>query len=356
MKNSTKDKSLKREVFNRSFYVSNEDYFDNKSMSSQKTAFLLKGLNQDNITNKVEINYTADDNYKACLYTFLSTFLYSITSFLGEVLSKYYPDVEASSTNFIRGIVLIFLSLFYSHKNKINLSQQINKLKDKIFVFTLRCLASALCNYLFFESLKYMRMSSSFTILNLSPIFTTILTVIFLNAVLLKIDIIALLVCFFSVILITKPAFIFSSSSSGEDHPLGIFLAFSAAVIAGISNFANKIIAKDFDTCFICLGIGIASSLLSLIISPFTTNGFGTLSFETFIIAIILSLFSFYSVFTWVFSISCGDIVKILPITYVGIVLNLIYSTFIFRQSCDFLDILGSCLIIFINIYKNMNH
>jgi drug/metabolite transporter (DMT)-like permease len=199
-----------------------------------------------------------------------------------------------------------------------------------------------------------MRISSSFTIFNLAPIFTTILTVIFLGGNLRKIEIIAFIVCFFSVILITKPAFIFYASSTEEDHPLGIFFAIIAAGLSGVAVFLNKIIAKDFDVSFNVYGTGIAFAIVSLIINPFTNNGFSTLSFVPFLIAVILSVFFYFSVFIFVSALGIGDPIQILPITYIGIVLNMIYNFFIFGQSCDFLDIMGSCLIIFINIYKTL--
>jgi len=357
MTNHQKEKSHPIEIFDSSFTIIHEDYFDEEqARNSKKASFLLRGMSLDNITNKIEFDHSTEDNYKACILTFLSSFLYSITNFLGKVMSVYYPEVENTSTNLIRGIIIIILSHAYFYQKNIDLNQQINKPKIKIFVLFWRTVTGALCNFLLFESLKYMRISSSFTIFNLAPIFTSILTVIFLGGNLRKIDIIAFIVCFFSVILITKPAFIFDASSTEEDHPLGIFFAFIAAGLSGIAVFLNKIIAKDFDVSFNVYGMGFAFAFVSLIINPFTNNGFSTLSFVPFLIAVILSVFFYFSVFIFFSALGIGDPIKILPINYIGIVLNMIYNFFIFGQSCDFLDIIGSCLIILINIYKTLHH
>lgn len=355
MKNINQDRYNNIDIFDCSFTIIHEDYFDeDQSKKSKKTSFLLKGLNLDNITNKLEYHHNPEENYRASLLIFLAASLYSVCTFLGKVIGLYYPEVENTSTNFIRGIVILILSHIYFYKQNINLNQQINKPKNKLFVLFCRATTGALCNFLLFESLRYMRISSAFTIFNLAPIFTSILTVIFLNGKLFKIDVIAFVVCFFSVILITKPAFIFEASTTEEDHPLGIFIAIVGAGLSGIAVFLNKVISKDFDVSFNVYIMGYAFSLISLIASQFTHNGFSTLTLVPILISIVLSVVFFLSVFVFVIALAMGDPIKLLPITYIGIVLNMIYNYFIFGQSCDFLDVLGSCLIIFINVYKTI--
>jgi len=363
MLNDQKEKGHHIEICDNSFTVIHEGYFeDDEFKNSKKSSFLLKGLNLDNILNKVESqnshSHTPEENYRASLFVAFSSFLYSITNFLGKVLGFYYPKVENSSTNFIRGIVIIILSHIYFNKHKINLLEQLNRPKKKLIILILRVSSGALCNFLLFESLKYMRISSSFTIFNLAPIFTTILTIIFMNGKLLNIDIIAFIFCFFSVTLITKPAFLFTSYSYSEeeDQPIGIAMSIIAAALSGLAVFWAKLIIKDFHISFNVYCMGISFAIISLIVTPFTKHGFSSITFIPFLIAIILSLFFYFSLFAFIYALSIGDPIKILPITYLGIVLTMIYNYFIFGQSCDYLDIIGSFLIILINVYKTLYH
>ncbi len=367
------------EIYDTSFSIVQEEYFGDDLNDSnyvvdscKKQTLLHKSLNNDNLLTSKSLHleenptkqlrkvssfvHTREENYRAGLLLFFSCFLYSLSTFCGKVLGMYYPDVENASTNFIRGIVMIILSLIYFHYYNIDLKESLLKPpREKLYILMVRASFGSVCNIFLLASLKYMRISTSFTIFNLAPIFTTILTVLFLNGKVTRLDVIAFVVCFFSLILITKPGFIFSKDADIDDQPIGIFFAFLASIMSGIAVFLNKMISIHFDNSInvFCMGIGFA--LYSFMVIPFTTHGFSTITFSSLIIIILLSTIFFVSFFTFVISLSMGDPIKILPITYVGIVLNLIYNTFIFRQSCDILDVLGSIFIIFINVYKIYN-
>jgi len=53
-------------------------------------------------------------------------------------------------------------------------------------------------------------------------------------------------------------------------------------------------------------------------------------------------------------ALNIGDPMKSLPFTYFGIILNITYNYFLFGGSIDFLDIVGSAMIIFVNILNNI--
>ena len=139
----------------------------------------------------------------------------------------YYPEVNINACNFIRGLILFVFSLIYSYFQKIDLREEIrNKSNIAIIKLIIRCISGALCHILFFISLKYLRISSAYTIFCISPILVTILSWIFLNRKFTKNDIIALIICFGSLSLITKPEFLFGGEiHNDEDSMIGCIIA-----------------------------------------------------------------------------------------------------------------------------------
>lgn len=294
-----------------------------------------------------------DDNFNASIYMFFSYTLYSIVNLLGKFIGFYYPEVENSVTNLIRGLILIGLSHLNFHIKNFDYISEFKKPKRKLLFLFIRCFFGSLCNFLLFESFKHMRISSSFTIFNTSPIFVSLLSVIFLNGKFTKLDMISFIVCFFSVCLITKPSFLIGVSDDG-DSPFGIFLSIVSALLSSVAVFTNRVISKDFHFSISIYGIGICFFVQSAFILPFSENGFSTINFTCLLMAVILSCIFFYSMGFFVYSLNIGDPIKVLPITYIAIVLNQFYNTLIFKQYSDYYDYLGSFLIILINVLRTI--
>lgn len=307
-----------------------------------------------NRSKKAKRGYLRDDNFKASIFMFLSHSLYSIVNLIGKFIGFYYPEVENAITNLIRGIVLMALSVIYLKKKKVDFIKELDKPVKKLIILVIRCFFGAACNLIIFESFKYMRISSSFTIFNISPLFVSILAVIFLNGKITKLDIISFALCFISVCLIAKPFAFMRDSVDNEDTPFGVFLSLIAAVLSAIAIFSNRVISKDFHYIITIFGMGLCFFLQSAALIPFSKSGFSTINFNSFILAIILSTIFYYSFGFFVQAMNIGDPIKILPITYVSIVLNQFYNSFVFGQHTDYYDIIGMVTIITINILRTV--
>jgi len=216
-----------------------------------------------------------------------------------------------------------------------------------------------------FEALKYMRISSAFTLYNTSPIFTSILSVVFLKCKFTRFDIFSLIICFLSVILITKPAFlnfIFHSEISGEDSFFGILIVLISAIFTSIGILLNKLIALDFHFIHSTILYGFFFVFDSLFLSFYKNfseekgfsivNNIGNFSLISFLLVVLIGVINFFNINFYTHSLIIGDPVVVLPLTYVGIVLNMVYNSFIFGKKTDFLDILGSFLIIAVNVKR----
>jgi drug/metabolite transporter (DMT)-like permease len=311
-----------------------------------KKSFLINNNNDKNFKNEI-------NNLKGSLMTMLATLIFSFNNLIGKILGFYYPEVENAVTNLIRGVTISLISLMLMKVKEVNFIENLkSKQINKIFILLLRCFSGSIANFLFLESLRHLRVSSAYTIFSLAPILTGFLSAFYLKAKFTKLDVISFLICFFSLILITKPAFIFFSNNKNEDEKIGIFICLFGAGFSGVSIFLNKIISKDFDDELTTFLLGIFFIIEALFVIPFTQNGFSTVSWLSIFLGILIAIFYYIHVSLFIVAVRVSNIIKILPITYFGVVLTLVYNYLIFQQSCDLLDILGSFIITFVNVYK----
>ena len=112
---------------------------------------------------------------------FIATLAFGIVNLIGKIIGFYYPEVNITATNFIRGFMLVLLSHLYFYYKNINLKKEIfeGKSKLKIFYLSMRCLSGLFGNIVLFLAFKNMRISSAFTIFQLYPILVSFLIWIF---------------------------------------------------------------------------------------------------------------------------------------------------------------------------------
>jgi drug/metabolite transporter (DMT)-like permease len=273
------------------------------------------------------------NNLKSIILLFISNFLFSITNLIGKTIGMYYPEVNINACNFFRGFFAFTLSLIYSFYYKINLKEEF---KDRsyltLFKLIIRCICGATSQILFFLSLKFLRISSAYTIFCISPLMVTILTWIFLNGKFTKMDIIALIICFFSVCLITKPQFLFGLEIQNlEDSTIGCIFALFAAFVNSFAVFMSKLVSNDFNLIIQPLMLGIFYMLECFILLCFEDTGFETLSFTPILLTVFFSISFWFNLLIFVYGLSLGDPIKVISIQYSGIVFGLLYNIFIYK-------------------------
>lgn len=331
------------------FSVISEIYFPNDFEESNKKLSKFESL-----IFKENPNPNKKDNFKANIVMFFATITFAIVNLIGKSIGFYYPEVNITSSNFIRGLMLIPLSHIYFYYKQINPKKEIfeGKNKQKIFLLFMRSICGVTCHIFLFLAFKNMRISSAFTIFQLMPIIVSFLIWIFLNGTLTKADIIALIICLFSVGLIVKPNFIFGKL--GEE--LGdTFIGFVYSILSVFTNsfavFCTKMISNDFHFSIAPYIMGYIYMIECGLIVSLSENGFESMSFEPLVLSMIMGIFFWINLYCFIHSIAIGDPVKTLPMTYLGVVLTLIFNVFIFHQGIDLLDIIGSFTIIIVNIY-----
>ena len=325
-----------------------EDIFDKSNKSNQNDPFADHHI----------------DNFISCIYMLMGVFLFSFVNLGGKFITEFFSEIEMSTVCFFRGLLPIILGLIYAKKYKIDIISEWKIDNRKTFLLFLRCFFGASCNYGLFEALKYMRISSAFTLYNTAPIFTSILSIYLFKSKFTKFDFFSLLICFFSVCLISKPgflSFLFHTNTAGEDSALGVLIVLGSAVISSCGILLNKYVARDFHyiQSTILYGVFFIFDSLILVILDHVVKGdfyifqnFFELKFNSFIICVLIGIINFLNTNVYIHSLNIGDPIVVLPLTYLGIVVNMIYNTFIFGKSTDIWDIIGSLMIIAVNLKR----
>lgn len=285
-----------------------------------------------------------------------SAFVQSLVNFITKVLLRDYPDIGTTTANFFRGIILMIFSCFYFRMKSIDLIADLNKDAYKTRLLLVRCFFGASSHILLYEANKYMRISSSFVIFSTYPILASLITVFYLKVNVTKFQLFTYFSCFCSVIIISKPAFLFSSNDINEDSTLGVLIAVLSSIWHAIGTLLNKPISLHFDVTISTFMYGVVFALDSLILGIYSGNFMqGIYLYElSFLLVLLLGIFYFYSLINFVQALNVGDPIKVLPFTYIGIILNLFYNVCFFGGSVDTLDILGSLLIITVNVWNNI--
>lgn len=358
-RNSKEKRDTERKLSNLSDYYfqsnsqNQSDIEENKNDKNNKKTLI--GL-IEKFLSKSEENETSND-IKGLILLIFSVFLWSVTNLFSKHLSIVYPKLENLAINLFRGVFLTIFSLFALYQLNIPYIQEIKRSRSKFIQLLFRCFFGATANVLLFACFRYMRISSGFTIFCTYPLFVSIISIIYLKSSFCCFDIISYLCCSLAVIMISKPAFIFGDDAlkgDNKDSLFGVFLAFLSAIANALGIVINKTIALDFHYLSSAVFFGVFFIIDSALLLPFTEYGISTISLNNFLWIISLSFTFFLGLCGFVIALNIGNPVKILPGSYSGIVFTLFYNAFIFNNTTDFLDILGSMIIILFNLLGSL--
>jgi len=332
----------------------------NKSSLSSRFIMMKETQNPEFMKNDKQT-----DNFKACIYMIIAITQFSFINLGGKIMLEFFPEIDNITTCFFRGLITMSFAIVYINIYKIQVMQELKKDSKKTILLLIRNFLAAFCNYSIFEAFKYMRISSAFTLYNTSPIFASIYSVIFLNSKFTQFDFFSLIVCFVSVCLISKPGFlnfIFHSDIYGEDSYIGVIIVLVSANLVAIMVILNKMIAQDFhfvqSTFFYGMFFIFDSTFLGVVKNLTDEGGFNifqnmkNFGYLSFSIVILIGTITFFNINIYTYAVNIGDPVVVLPLTYIGIVLNMIFNSFVFGKKTDILDILGSSFIIGVNIKR----
>ena len=92
---------------------------------------LISRKNTDFAMNSTNIS-REENNFKASIAILFYAIIYSIATLIGKFLGMYYPEVENSATNLVRGFVVIVIAQMVFTYNNLSIKEELTR-KPKIY-------------------------------------------------------------------------------------------------------------------------------------------------------------------------------------------------------------------------------
>ena len=335
-------------------------------------------------------------------YIFIAVLLFSFSALINKSLIENNKSLGFDSIYLVIGITMFLINIFlreneitidlnqpsksnianFSHKNINNylfhndektknsernflnvFSEMKNELKkdfSSTCFFLIRCCLGTFADIFFFLSLKELRLNTANTLFAVYPIISAPIFYAYLEAKDSKSsksrtrDFLFLVFCLFFVSFITKPEFVFGAldDTMKPDSFAGFIIIALAVLCNAFSIVFHKKVADKFNNYTFNIFSGFNFILFALLLVIFDKFTVFHLDFSSFFMLLIMALCLNISQTLFNLSLKLGEIVVVLPITYLDIVLGFFYNIIFFNGFWDHFDLLGSFGIIFINVYR----
>lgn len=287
---------------------------------------------------------------KQYLYAGVSIFLWSTTSTITKLLLGSLNSMQ------ILVISSIFAALFLLIINikKKNLPQlKAFKIKDFIQIAGLGILGTFLYNLCLYIGINKMQASQAFIINYLWPLMTVIFACIILKEKLTTRKLIAIILSFIGVIVVTSNGNLLNIS---KDTLIGAVFCILAAVSYGLFCVLNK--QKNYNKYLSMMLFYCTSATISLIYI-FITKTWFVLNGAKLAGLLWIGVFTSATAFTsWAIALEKGDTAKISNLAYITPFLSLIWTACILKEKISLYAIAGLLIIVFgivIQLKENEN-
>lgn len=267
----------------------------------------------------------------------LASFLFSLMN----VCVKLLPNIPAIEIIFFRSIISLAMSVFFLRLKKISIWGNNRKL------LIIRGVAGAVALMMYFTTLQRMPLASASTLMNLSPLFATILGIFIVKERVFKLQWLFFILAFLGVIMIKG----FDSKVS----TFHIILGLGAAFFAGVAyNIIRKLNTTEHPLVIILYFPLVAFPISGIYIlfnwvSPHSWQEWGLL----LAVGIITQLAQYFMTKAY----QSNELSKISILNYLGIIYALFFGYAIFDERLNILTMLGIGVVltgVILNlIYKN---
>ena len=259
-----------------------------------------------------------------------SLMLISVAFFsVAHLLVKYVDGVSFYQLVFFRALMTLSFSFLLLRLKKKTVRGNNYK---KLF---LRGLAGSVALIMFFFSLQNLPLATAITLQNLAPIFTIIMSALFLKEKLSLYQMIAFVGAFIGVVLI-----------KGFDSNIAI-LPFVLGVVSPLFSGIAYTIIRDLRSTDSPLVIIFYFSLVSLmIVSPYTLYHWVTPSVDDLMLILAMGVATILAQICMTEGLQRGSSAKVVIVNYLGVILAAIYGIIIFSESLNIYTYLGIGLIL----------
>lgn len=241
-----------------------------------------------------------------------------------------------------------------------DIKKELDKDFNRTCIFIIRCLLGTFAEIFLFFSFKDLRINTAVTLYTVYPIISSFLSYLYLESNSNKssksqiMDFLFLIFCMIFVTFITKPEFVFGApnASMKQDSFIGFVNIMLSVLCNAFAIFFHKKLAESFNNYTFNIFFGINFILFSFFLIIFDKFTVLNLDLITVFLLLIMSLLFNISQTLFNLSIKLGEIVVVLPVSYLSIVMGFINNILFLNGVWDAYDLIGSFGIIFINVYR----
>jgi len=316
-------------------------------------------------------NISGSSSEKYLIYGHMLNLISILLYFLSNVFAKlqylYLPSITINLSQLYRSIFILLFAIIHIIISRKKLDFSENRRNWQYFI------ANAIFTntiYIFyFITCYYLRLGTAYTLLYTYPIFTSILSYIFLKEEIHSIDLIGLVVGIASILMITKafsPEVAFDnkqllnvSNTSTFTTIVGVtFGILGSLSIAGKLIFFKKMANIKLNphfSLFWSAFMGIVVSTIGMVIYSEEI----VIKVDVLIISFILGVTVYYANYSLFLSLKHITLVETLPQSFVTIIFSFLAGLAFFNNAIGWLDIFASSLLIMFSYYyiqDKLNH
>lgn len=263
---------------------------------------------------------------KAIYFMILSTISFTVMN----LLVKYLEGFSAYQLVFFRSIGTLFFTMPFLLHHKISI------LGNQKKWLVLRGLAGVTSMGLFFMSVEYLKIGSAVSLRYLSPIFATLLAVLFLKEKVKHIQWLFFLIAFSGVLII--------KGFDTEINSFGLLLIVLSALFSGfVYVLINKIGLRDHPVVIVNYFMWI-STILGGVLSIFQWTKTPTGIEWGFLLS--LGVFGYFGQLFMTKAFQSQATNKVVSLKYMEVIFTMIAGVFIFGDNYPILSILGTVMVI----------
>ena len=284
---------------------------------------------------------------KEYIYAIISVLLWSTTATVTKILLGNLDSMQI----LLLGSLFAVVFLFIINCIKGNLKEIRNyKLKDHFMIFVIGILGTFLYNLFLFLGINTMQASQAFIINYLWPIMTVVFACIFLKEKITIRKIIAIIISFIGVIIVSSNGNLLSIEKS---NIIGTIYCILGAISYGLFSVLNK--KQNYNKYTSMMLFYFSSFCISLIyvlltkriFVPETNQFLGLLWIGVFTKAIAFT--------TWALALEKGDTARISNIAYITPFISLVWTSIILKEKLSIYSIIG-LIIIILGIFIQMKN
>lgn len=284
---------------------------------------------------------------KEYIYAMISIFLWSTTSTITKLLLKKLDSMQILLISSLFAFIFLFIvNLFKGYLKEI---KKYN-VKDYFEIAILGMLGTFLYNLFLYLGIDTLDASQAFILNYLWPIMIVIFACLILKEKLTKRKIIAILLSFIGVILVTTNGNLFKVEINSI---IGMIYCILAAVSYGLFSVLNK--KKNYNNYISMMLFYFTSFCISLIYSLLTKKIFIP-ELNQLLGLLWRGIFTCAIAFTsWAIALKKGDTIRISNMAYITPFLSLVWSSVILKENIKITSILG-LIIIVLGIFLQMRN